>query len=44
MKNFKKPLPYIPRVLIKMNTGTKVIFSKKDKAKKRSNLNRFEWA
>lgn len=44
MKKFKKSLPYIPRVLVKMNTGTKVILSKKDKAQKRSNLNRFEWA
>lgn len=43
MKNAKKDKPYVPRIVIKMNTGTKVIFSKKDKAMKRSNLNRFEW-
>lgn len=43
MKHSKK-IPYIPRILVKMNTGTKVILSKKDKAQKRSVLNRFEWA
>lgn len=38
-KNSKKT-PYMPRVIIKMNTGTRVILSKKDKANSRKELNR----
>lgn len=37
-KNSKKT-PYIPRIVIKMNTGTRTIASKKDKANTRRNLN-----
>lgn len=36
----KKKTPYIPRVVIKMNTGTRTIASKKDKARTRRELNR----
>lgn len=36
-KNTKKP--YMPRVIVKMNTGTRVMKSKKDKAKSRQALN-----
>lgn len=35
-----KNLPYIPRIVIKMNTGTRTILSKKDKANTRRELNR----
>ena len=35
-----KKTPYIPRIVIKMNTGTRTILSKKDKAKTRRELNR----
>lgn len=38
-KNSKKT-PYIPRIVIKMNTGTRTIFSKKDKANTRRELNK----
>ena len=38
-KNFKKT-PYFPRIVIKMNTGTRTIFSKKDKANTRQALNK----
>lgn len=41
MKTSKlKNLPYMPRVVIKMNTGTRIILSKKDKASSRRALNR----
>ena len=36
----KKKTPYIPRIVIKMNTGTRTILSKKDKAKTRRELNK----
>lgn len=38
-------LPYAPRVQIKMNTGTRVMRSKKDKLNTRQALNRMarEW-
>ena len=36
----KNKLPYIPRIVIKMNTGTRTILSKKDKANSRRELNR----
>ncbi len=42
MKKSKNKLiktPYIPRILIKMNTGTRVILSKRDKAMSRRALN-----
>lgn len=42
----KNKLPYIPRIIIKMDTGTKIILSKKDKANTRRELNkrtRDEW-
>lgn len=35
-KNTKKP--YMPRVIVKMNTGTRVMKSRKDKAKSRQAL------
>lgn len=35
-----KELPYIPRVVVTMDTGTKTILSKKDKARTRRSLNR----
>lgn len=38
-KNFKKT-PYVPRIIIKMNTGTRTILSKKDKASSRRELNK----
>lgn len=38
-KNSKK-VPYIPRIIVKMNTGTRIIWSKKDKANIRRELNR----
>lgn len=41
MKTSKsKNLPYIPRVVIKMNIGTRIILSKKDKASSRRALNK----
>ena len=41
MKSSKKPRkPYMPRIVVKMNTGTRTMLSKKDKASKRQNLNR----
>ena len=40
MKNKKTKKPYMPRVLVKMNTGTRVMKSKKDKANTRQALNR----
>lgn len=44
MKKTVKKTPYIPRVVVKMNTGSRIIFSRKDKANRRQALNRFEWA
>lgn len=40
MKKNALKKPYTPRVLVKMNTGTRVIKSKKDKAMSRRTLNR----
>lgn len=40
MKKRKKKLPYMPRVVVKMNTGTRVIKSKKDKMNSRQALKR----
>ena len=37
-KNVKKP--YMPRVVVKMNTGTRVLKSKKDKTSTRQALNK----
>ena len=37
-KTIKKP--YMPRVIVKMNTGTRVMKSKKDKANSRRALNK----
>ena len=37
-KRSKKP--YMPRIVLKMNTGTRVIKSKKDKANSRQALNK----
>lgn len=37
-KTIKKP--YMPRVIVKMNTGTRVMMSKKDKANSRRALNK----
>lgn len=39
-KNNKKKTPYMPRVQIKMNTGTRVMSSKKDKQNSRQRLKR----
>ena len=39
-KHSKKSTPYIPRIVIKMNTGTRTILSKKDKARSRRALNK----
>ena len=36
----KRKKPYMPRVVMKMNTGTKVLKSKKDKANTRQALNK----
>lgn len=36
----KSKKPYMPRIIVKMNTGTRVIKSKKDKANSRQALNR----
>lgn len=41
MKNSKKAkLPYMPRVVVTMNTGTRVMKSKKDKENSRQMLNK----
>ena len=40
MKKNTLKKPYMPRVVCKMNTGTRVIKSKKDKATSRHTLNR----
>lgn len=40
MKSKKTKIPYMPRVLVKMNTGTRVVKSKKDKASTRQALNK----
>ena len=37
--NLKKT-PYIPRIIVRMNTGTRIILSKKDKACTRRALNK----
>lgn len=39
LKN-KKKTHYVPRIVIKMNTGTRIIISKKDKSNTRRELNR----
>lgn len=39
-KDRKKKKPYIPRIVIKMNTGTRTMLSKKDKAQSRKELNK----
>lgn len=39
MKKMSKK-PYMPRVVVKMNTGTRTIKSKKDKANTRQALNK----
>ena len=36
----KSKKPYMPRVVVKMNTGTRVLKSKKDKASTRQALNK----
>ena len=36
----KSKKPYMPRVVVKMNTGTRVLQSKKDKASTRQALNK----
>lgn len=40
MRHLKAKKPYMPRVIVKMNTGTRVILSKRDKAMSRSALNK----
>lgn len=35
----KTKAPYMPRILVKMNIGTRIMRSKKDKACSRQNLN-----
>lgn len=40
MKNKKLKKPYMPRVTVKMNTGTRILKSKKDKAMTRQALNK----
>ena len=40
MKSNKPKKPYMPRVIVKMNTGTRVLRSKKDKASTRQALNK----
>lgn len=40
MKSKKSNKPYMPRVVVKMNTGTRTIKSKKDKANSRQALNK----
>lgn len=39
-KSRKTKKPYMPRVIVKMNTGTRTMKSKKDKANTRQNLNK----
>ena len=39
-KDRKKKKPYIPRIVIKMNTGTRTMLSKKEKAQSRKELNK----
>ena len=39
-KRLKNKTPYIPRIVIKMNTGTRTMLSKRDKANTRRELNR----
>ena len=39
-KKTKRNFQYVPRIIIKMNIGTRTILSKKDKAKTRRELNR----
>ena len=36
----KSKTPYMPRVVVKINTGTRVLKSKKDKASTRQALNK----
>lgn len=36
----KSKKPYMPRILVKMNTGSRIIKSKKDKANSRQALNK----
>ena len=46
MKRENTQKPYIPRVVVKMNTGTRTILSRRDKASTRRALNaalRSEW-
>ena len=40
MKTKKTNTPYMPRVIVKMNTGTRIMKSKKDKANTRQALNK----
>ena len=40
MKKKKTKKPYMPRIVVKMNTGTRVMKSKKDKANSRQALNK----
>lgn len=40
MKKIKPKTPYMPRVVVKMDTSTKTISSKKDKASTRRALNK----
>ena len=40
MNSMKSKKPYMPRVVGKMNTGTRVLKSKKDKASTRQALNK----
>lgn len=40
MKAKKPRKPYMPRVVVKMNTGTRTMKSKKDKANSRQALNK----
>ena len=40
MKNKKFKKPYMPRIIVNMNTGTRAVASKKDKASTRRALNK----
>lgn len=40
MKKKVSKKPYMPRIVVKMNTGTRTIKSKKDKANTRQALNK----
>lgn len=40
MKKMPKKKPYMPRVVVKMNIGTRTMKSKKDKANTRQSLNK----